>query len=260
MITAALRQACDHLETIRVPGPWPGPAGESWELELRPFAGDAFQRAMEAAGVTPRSYADRIRDLEVPSVAIADLVMKSASGTKKARRRLEAEATVREEEHAAAELVAEGERRKLRREGVEVGYDVARYPDVVLTLAEVAKVRDAVTEHLVAGAWSISAAGDRAEVDAEEWAAWFASDEALPLAVEVAGEREDEDDERDVQALYLGGRPEGVALATWCVRHAAQEHRFWEARVPLGSTSGSPPPKSPTGRPRKASGKSKGPS
>ena len=234
MIGRSIAAAFEALDTRTIPGPWPGPSGESWELEIRPFGCATFQASLDAAGVKPRSVEERAEVLP-PVNFMADLVQaelaKGGRGKKTKAAREEAKSRRR------LEKAIEEERSGI----VRIGYD-ARYPDAVLSLPEVAKMRDAVGSDLVVRVWQIDADGEREELSGIP--GLFAEDGIVPNVLRLPAD--DEEEEERVEVLYLRGQAEGTALAAYVVREAAKDHLFQERRVPLGSGSRSGPPEGDT--------------
>lgn len=248
MIRQSIAKAFDSLETITIPGPWPGASGETWELLISSALADGFLTALESEGVKPRGILERSEEAsEDRPVDSSDLVAEAAFslGSKKAKAKAVKEAMKRDrraKEEAAERLkVAERERREI----VEIGYDLANYPDRILSLGEIESILPAVRD-LVRHAYVVN--GENRQDVIEDVETWFDDASPVPMAAKIGD---------DVEALYLGGRPQGLALAAWIYRHAVQEHLFWEARGPLGSASGSPPQKRPTGARKAASAGSK---
>lgn len=259
MIAQSIASAFDRLETIKIPGPWPGASGETWEIEICPLGCAAFQLALKKAEIKPRSIRDRSET--TPDLDVASFVdqLTGAKSGKKSRK------AVLGKLDDAQKAAAEAARRSAedRRGIVAADFDLAQYPDNVLSLRELRELREAVAKHLVAGiaemmalpAPSGSSFVERREWEPEEILAAFQSGATVPNVVEIPAAEEGE--EPEIVALYLHGEEEGVALAAWVVKHAAMEHRFLERRVPLGSGSDSTPASEPIEERKPASGKSK---
>lgn len=229
MIADAVKEAFRRLDIRTVRAPWPGPSGEYWEIGIRSIDDPDFQKAMNAAKIEPRSLADRTR---APGFDISKILAGVAKAkTKKENKRAadEAEKAIKrgQEENEAREEFARAEREGI----VAAGFDLARYPDAVFSVKECGRLADAVAEHLVDFVRTRRDGEDPTEWDAGDIGAAFASERPVPRVVEI------EDGEPEV--LYMGGYPNGAALAAFVLREAVQAHKFRERLVPLASSSDS---------------------
>lgn len=213
-----------HERWVRTP--WIGPKGERTELRLRPHGDPSYQEKLASNGVEPLAPDERARRL---GKSYIDL-LRNANGN-----------VTDEDDPGILDML-------------EIGFRSADYP-VAYSFPEVEKMRKEVRDLLVVGVRTIGADGVIVEETEEDVSAWFASDEALRFISLVPGsvalkeklltegqiaKRQSGDDAKPTEvATYLGGRPEGTAVAAFALKEAALDHEFQELRVPLESSSDS---------------------
>lgn len=210
-----------HKRWVRTP--WIGPKGERTEICLRPHGDSAYQERLAASGVEPLAPDERARKL---GKSYMDL-LRSANGN-----------------------VTDDDARGIL-DMLEIGFRSADYP-VAYSFPEVEKMRKEVRDCLVLAVRTVGADGVATEETEQDISAWFSSDETLERVSIVPGEiarkqtdgqvikRQIKDDAKPSEVTtYLGGRPEGTAVAAFALRESILDHEFQELRVPLESSSDS---------------------
>ena len=248
MLTQAIAKAFDQLHSRTIRLPWIGPAGQHWELEIRPHDNSDYQSALAASGVKPLGTGARRPKDDEEEERQSDLVAAVVAGA----------SNKGGQESAIAKIQAKIEARKALKEKWEDDLheivSLLEFPwesyDVSYTLAESATMAPHVRRHLVVAGWEVSHDGERREMNAAELDATFASTTLIPGMVAVSVPNGDGNPKVTYQTYPLRGRPEGAAVAGIVLRESVKAHLFMERVVgPLGTGSSSDPPAEDTSPP-----------
>lgn len=245
MLTQAIAKAFDQLHSRTIRLPWIGPAGQRWEMEIRPHDNSDYQKALAASGVKPLGTADRNPKIDEDAERQKDLVAIIGAGARK--------------DDKGLKTVKDGieERKKIQEQFEDDLHEIVtllEFPwkayDVSYTLAEAATMAPHVRRHLVVAGWEVSHDGERREMSAEELDRTFASTAIIPGVVEVSVPNGDGRPKLTQEVYALRGKPEGAAVAGIVLRESIKAHLFMERVVgPLGIDSSSGPPAEDTSPP-----------
>lgn len=247
MLTQAIAKAFDQLHSRTIRLPWTGPAGQHWEMEIRPHDNSDYQTALAASGVKPLGTAARRPRTDDEEEMQGDLMAAVVAGADKSGQK-----------RALERIQAKIEFRKARKEKFDSEIHeivtLLEFPwegyDVCYSLSEAATMAPHVRRHLVVAGWEVSHDGERREMSAEELDLTFASTAIIPGVVEVSVPNGDGRPKVTQEVYALRGKPEGAAVAGVVLRESVKAHLFMERVVgPLGIDSSSGPPAEDTSPP-----------